>query len=334
MPYRRLPNTDASRIKALKLALQKGENLPPRDKPYSQSSLQNITKILPQYEALIRHQKEALKAQTSKSNEYSNLFKKARNYVSHFIQVMNLAIIRGDLRKEARSFFGFEEDVKKLPIFRNEQDVIKWGEIVLQGEPERIANGGNPMTNPTIGIVKVHYEKFIEAYRHQKTLQDNYIRYTKQVADFRPEVDKVILQLWNEIEASFEPNDEVMRRNKCREFGVVYFFRRNEEIPDNENVDDKYRVNRVMDKALKAKISQDLGVENKKEFSTELEYSEETETFHEEIVEDNHTVEGSELELDAEEKALISVEPEKPKKKEQKNQEEDNSAANFQYSLF
>jgi hypothetical protein len=210
--------------------------LAPRDKPYSQSSLQNIQHTLPKFEMLIKHQKEAYKAQTEKSPEYNYLYKKAMNYVSHFIQVMNLAIIRGDLKKEARAFFGLDEDVKKLPVFKTEQDLIEWGELVLKGENERISKGGNPMTNPTIGIVRVHFEKFVQAYRYQKNLQENYARSTKQVAEFRADVDKVILQLWNEIEAAYHPNDEVLRRNICREFGLVYFFRRNEQIPENEKV--------------------------------------------------------------------------------------------------
>ncbi len=251
MPYRRLPNTDSARLKALKLAIESAQDLAPRDKPFSQSSLNSIIKTLPQFERLIQYQKEAYNAQIEKSPKYNYLFKKGRNYVSHFIQVLNLAIIRGDLKKEAREFFNLDKDVKKLPQIKTEQGLLKWGDIVAKGEPERIANGGNPMTNPTIGVVKVHYENFKEAYRFQKNLQDNYTRASKLVADYRPEVDKVILQLWNEIEASFEPNSEVQRRNLCRKFGVVYFFRRNEIIPENEAVSEKYRKNRVVNKDLR-----------------------------------------------------------------------------------
>lgn len=250
MPYRRLPNTDNARLKALKTALKRGEDIPPKDKPYSQSSLQNLITVLPKFENLINLQKEAYSIQTSKSVGYNYLYKKARNYVSHFIQVLNLAVIRGDLKKEARTFFGLEEDAKKLPSIKTEQKLIKWGKIILEGEQERILSGGNPMTNPTIGVVKVHYDNFISAHHHQKNLQEQYIKATKQVADYRDEVDRIITQLWNEIEASFEPNSEVMKRNLCREYGLVYFFRRNEIIPEKENVSEEYRKNRVVNKDL------------------------------------------------------------------------------------
>ena len=327
MPYRRLPNTDSARLKALKLALDKGENLSPREKPYSQSSLNTMKRVLPQFEHLLQYQKEAYKAQTEKSPEYNYLYKKAKNYVSHFIQVLNLAIIRGDLKREARPFFNLEMDVKKLPQIKTEQGLLKWGEIVIKGEPERIGNGGNPLTNPTVGIVRVHFEKFVESYRFQKNLQENYARASKQVAEFRPEVDQVILQLWNEIEASFEPNSEVARRNICRDYGLVYFFRRNEIIPKGEKVSSSYRKNRVVNKDLRESLetevlgnivnNTDLNVDEPivMEASTEPDFYADTGNVSEE--------EGTNENIPKEE---IS--------KDDKTDDEDTEGTNFQYSLF
>jgi len=322
MPYRRLPNTDSSRLKSLRTALKRGEDIPPKDKPFSQSSLQNINTVLPKFEILIKHQKEAYKSQTEKSPEYNYLYKKARNYVSHFIQVLNLAIIRGDLKKEARDFFNLDMDEKKLPTFKTEQDLIKWGDIILEGEQNRIGSGGNPMTNPTIGIVKVHYEKFVEAYRFQKTLQENYTRATKQVADYRPEIDRVILQLWNEIESSYESNNEVVKRNICREFGIVYFFRRNETIPVNENVSIEYRKKRVVNKDIVKNIVEENP--RKEEIPS---------TLIDEVEEQKEEMSTSNIEiLQEKQEKEKSISPEKKSKEVEEEKEDD--TANFQYSLF
>lgn len=247
MPYRRLPNTDKARFRALQIAFEKGKNLLPKDKPYSQSSLQNINMVLPKYGKLLKLQSEFYKSQIEKSSEYKYLYNKARNYVSHFFQVLNLAIIRGDLKKESRGFFGIDDNVKKLPDFKTELELMKWGELALKGEQERIGNGGNPMTNPTVAVVRVHYEKFKEAYRYQKNLQDNYARASKHVAEFRPEVDRVILQLWNDLEEHFSGSEEVLKRNHAREYGVVYFFRKNEEIPEQENVPAEKRLEKELE---------------------------------------------------------------------------------------
>jgi len=260
MPYRRLPNTDSSRLRSLKIAFEKGRELPPHKKPYSSSSLQNINTVLNKYEMFIKLHKEAYKIQVDKSPTYNLLYKKAKNYVSHFLQVLNLAIIRGDLKVEARGFFNIKNE-KKLPAFKTENDVIKWGKIVLEGEQNRIGNGGNPMTNPTVGIVRVHYDKFIEAHRHQKILQENTSRASEKISTIRKEVDKVILQLWNEIEESFSTGTEVERRNLCREFGVNYFFRRNEVIPEDENVSIEYRQKRIVNKDIKKTVVEEQPLE-------------------------------------------------------------------------
>lgn len=322
MPYRRLPNTDSSRLKSLHIAMSKGENLSPREKPYSQSSLHSITKVLPQFEHLTKLQKEAYKIQTDKSKQYNYLYKKARNYVSHFIQVLNLAIIRGDLKPEARDFFHLDKDEKKLPIFKTEQDLITWGKLVVEGEPLRIGTGGNPMTNPTVGVVRVHYEKFLEAYRFQKKLQESYAKTTKDVAEYRPEVDRVILQLWNEIEASFDPNSEIVKRNLCREYGVVYFFRRNEIISDKEHVSDEYRKNRVLNKDLREAAEKALEGDS------------------ESLEEDEHTKEALEIldRIDVEDQysdeEINNELPEVEKNRNEHPEDDEDEASNFQYSLF
>lgn len=327
MPYRRLPNTDSSRLKSLHIAMDKGEDLSPREKPYSQSSLLNITKVLPQFEHLTKLQKEAYKIQTDKSKQYNYLYKKARNYVSHFIQVLNLAIIRGDLKPAARDFYHLDKDDKKLPVFKTEQDLITWGKLVVEGEPLRIGTGGNPMTNPTVGIVRVHYENFLEAYRFQKKLQENYAKATKDVADYRSEVDRVILQLWNEIEGSFDPNSEIVKRNLCREYGVVYFFRRNEVISDKEHVSEEYRKNRVLNKDLREAAEKALEMELKAQKEEEEHKSEALEIQDRIDVDDPY----SETLSDEEPSDTTGVSIELEQEIDEDNEDE---ASNFQYSLF
>jgi len=368
MPYRRLPNTDSARLNALKMAFKRGENLSPIDKPYSQSSLHNLTQVLPRFEALLKQQKESYRAQTEKSTEYIYLYKKARNYVSHFFQVLNLAIIRGDLKKEARSFFKLNPETQTIPAFRNESDLVRWGYIAVEGEPERILAGGNPMTNPTMAIVKVHFEKFQEAYRYQKNLQENSAKNTKFVAEYRAEVDRVILQLWNEIEASYAEIEEVTRRNLCREYGITYFFRRNEEIPENEKVSDNYRQNRVVNKDIKAKqdgvVYEELDEEMSENEAQELEMPEMTIvdqelTLEEEMVDQEFLMQEEELETEKEQSDKTEIRAEivevlrqiddisnadtfedkpakaKKAKKEKPLKEEKTEDAHFvQYSLF
>jgi hypothetical protein len=228
MPYRRLPNTDSARLKSLTMAYEKGKDLPPFKLAFSPNSYRKIQTVFPQFENAISESRNSLNLQTEKNREYQKRLKKARLYISHFIQVVNLAILRGDMVPETRNYFGFDEDEKKVPSLTTEEEVIKWGQILIDGEQERRNKGMNPITNPTIAVLKVHYDKFIEYHNYQKSLKDRSQRAQDQLNEKRSQVDAIIQQIWNEVEHTFEDLPEEMRREKAMEYGLVYVFRKNE----------------------------------------------------------------------------------------------------------
>jgi len=228
MPYRRLPNTDSARLKSLKAAYEKGKELPPFKLAFSAGSFRNIQKALPLFENAISEHKNALNIQAEKNKEYQRRLKKVRLYISHFIQVVNLAIVRGDLLPDTRNYFGMEEDEKKLPTLASEEDVIHWGKKLIDGERKRRNKGMNPITNPTIAVLKVHYDKFMEYHNYQQSLKNRSQRAQDQLNEKRSQVDGIIQQIWNEVESSFGDLPEEMRRKKAVEYGLVYVFRKNE----------------------------------------------------------------------------------------------------------
>jgi len=77
-------------------------------------------------------------------------------------------------------------------------------------------------------MVKVRYENFMDAYRHQKTLQSNTAREQKRLAELRPVADEIILLIWNEVEETFRELSDDLRREKAKEYGLVYVFRKSE----------------------------------------------------------------------------------------------------------
>jgi len=86
----------------------------------------------------------------------------------------------------------------------------------------------NPVTNPTIAVVKVHFDKFMEYHNYQLSLKNRSQRAQDQLNERRSQVDGVIQQLWNEVESSFADLPEEMRREKATGYGLVYVFRKNE----------------------------------------------------------------------------------------------------------
>ncbi len=228
MPYRRLPNTDAARIRAMKTALEKGKELPPYKMAYSAKTIVRLQKFLPLFEHSIQLQRQSIASQNKKGKDYSEIAKKARIYLTHFIRVMNMAIFRGDLPAETRAYYGLATNESTVPSLNTENELISWGRRIIEGEEFRIRKGGSPITNPTIAVVKVRFENFLEASNYHQTLAKKTLDYTERICDMRREADNIILEIWNEVETAYVTLPEDVKKKECEEYGLVYFYRKNE----------------------------------------------------------------------------------------------------------
>ncbi|MBN2275240.1 MAG: hypothetical protein JXK95_12970 [Bacteroidales bacterium] len=229
MPYRRLPNTDVARLRALRIAFEKGKELPPFDLAYTQSTLQRIQSFLPTFEKILMETRQAYNLQVEKSKDFGKVLRKARLYISHFIQVVNMAIARGDLPAAERNFFSLSSDQKNVPLFNTEAELINWGEKLISGENMRISKGRTPITNPTIAVVKVWYEKFMDTYKYQKILQKNHARAQEKLNVLKKEADEIILAIWNEVEHYYSSLSEDKKRENAKLYGLVYVLRKAEK---------------------------------------------------------------------------------------------------------
>jgi hypothetical protein len=228
MPYRRLPNTDAARIRAMKIALEKGKELPPHKMAFSSKTLVKLQKFLPQFEHGIHLQKQSVVTLNKKSKDYNEVVRKARVYLTHFVRVMNMAIFRGDLPVETRAYYGLPTNESTVPSLNTENELLSWGRRIIEGEEFRIKKGGSPITNPTIAVVKVRFEQFFDALNYYQTLNKKTLDYAQKNNDLRREADEIIPVIWNEVENRFSELPEVDRRKECEEYGLIYFFRKGE----------------------------------------------------------------------------------------------------------
>jgi hypothetical protein len=228
MPYRRLPNTDAARIRAMKTALEIGKELSPLKLAFSAKNLVRLQKFLPAFEQSILYQKQTMATQIRKSKKYADIERKARIYLTHFIRVMNMAIYRGELSAETRAFYGIAINDSTVPSFNTENELVSWGKRIIDGEEFRIKKGGSPITNPTIAVVKVRFGQFIDALNSNNTLVKRNQDYMQKLVELRREADEIILSIWNEVERTYSHLGDNDKRYKCEEYGLVYFFRKSE----------------------------------------------------------------------------------------------------------
>jgi len=212
----------------MKVALEKGKEVPPYKMAYSPKTLVRLQNFLPLFEQSIILQRQSIASQNKKNREYNEIVRKSRLYLTHFIRVMNMAIFRGELPAETRAYYGLATNESTLPSLIKENELIAWGRRIIEGEEFRIRKGGSPITNPTIAVVKIRFEKFTEAYNFHKTLIKKASDYTERTADMRREADEIILRIWNEVEASHSSLPEDKKKKESEDYGMVYFYRKKE----------------------------------------------------------------------------------------------------------
>jgi len=215
-------------MRAIEMALERGKRTAPKELAFSQEILEKIQFLYPNFSHAMRTLQAAKQIQFDRSNEYSTIFKKAKLYLSHFVQVLNFAIIREEMKPEVRAFYGMDVNSVKIPPFNLEKDVLEWGEKIMHGEQQRCMKGGSPIYSPSIALVKVHWESFRDAFHHQKVLQNNTNRASQKMADLRDDADKLIQDLWNQVEEKFAMLSNEERREKAEQYGVIYVYRQSE----------------------------------------------------------------------------------------------------------
>jgi hypothetical protein len=228
MPYRRLPNTDASRLRAMRIALEKGKEMTPLKLAYSPKTVIRLERFLPQFEHNIRLYRNAMANNNKKNREYYESVRKAKIYVTHFVRVMNMAIYRGELPAETRAFYGLATNESTTPLLNTENELLNWGRRIIEGEEARIKGGGSPITNPTIAVVKVRFGNFLDALNQNQTMAWQMAEHTDKINALRKEADDIILSVWNEVENSLQSQPEEVRKLMCEDYGLVYFYRRSE----------------------------------------------------------------------------------------------------------
>lgn len=233
MPYRRLPNTDQARIRALKAVVIKGDTHNVYDLAVSLRSLTEARNFLTKFEAAQTYYTDCYERQSKAGRKHQVHVKTARLYISHFIQVLNLAVIRSEVRIAHKEYYGLEADNNSVPDLSSESALAEWGRKIVDGEGKRISQGGIPIYNPTIAKVKVHYDIFMDSYELQKNLQSLTARSLDALSSMRAEADRLILDIWNQVEKKFEevtPSDK--RLDLCREYGLIYYYRTGEKCDD------------------------------------------------------------------------------------------------------
>lgn len=230
MPYRRLPNTDISRIKALKTAIEKATNIDFQDVAITMKTLSDAKGVVDKFERLCNKYQQNFDTQVKANIAFQNKVKNAKIYLSHFIQVLYMSVARAEIKQEHLALYGLQDANMIVPDLLTNEQILDWGKKIIEGENSRVSQGGVPIYNPGIAKVKVMYTLFKEGYQTQQLHQKATTRVLNEVSAYRTEVDSVIYDIWEQVEKfniDYPPKE---RFEKNREYGLIYYYRKGEVV--------------------------------------------------------------------------------------------------------
>ena len=223
MPAKRLPDTDEERIKILEKIIDLEENTREKN-TLSIREIHDMKSFLLTYERPHTRIKQALNDEVLAEKNCFPLFQKAQLYISHFIQVLYMAVVRHEIKAENLAYYGLEySDNFTLPDLSTEEAIMEWGERLINGEAARTSQGGAPVYNPTITKVKVHYDLFKEAIYSLKIYRQNTNRNRENIENLHDKADSLIWTAWTKVEFAFGTLPPEERDKKYNEYGIQFY---------------------------------------------------------------------------------------------------------------
>lgn len=144
---------------------------------------------------------------------------------SHFVQVFNLAILRGVFVKEDRAYYHIDVNSASVPEMENDGQRIQVGSDLITGETNRVAAGGAAMAMPPIADITLARTDLNNILMPHSTAVDAYDAALEAIDDLNEEADAVIKKVWDEVETFHNEEEPSSQRQNAREWGVVYVLR-------------------------------------------------------------------------------------------------------------
>lgn len=236
MPFRRLPDSDATRIAAFEALLRQAALVPAAERPYPVALHAQLETFAPQFRTEAQEAGTALSEQSAATSQATLDFLALQTVVSHYFQVLNLAIARGVIPRDARAHYQLDVSSAALPDLITQADVTLWAGRIATGETARLAAdpAAVPMALPSAAEVAAAATAYATSAGEQSTAKGTYDLEQEQVAALRPDADKLIRDLWDHIEFAYREDPGPSKRRKARLWGITYVTRPGETPDEGE----------------------------------------------------------------------------------------------------
>ncbi len=233
MPFRHLPDSHAQRLIALQKAGEKwNATSDPAQRLITPEHFAAIDPAKPdnlhgRYRRDVGEAAAALAGQAALTTAHDTAHAGLAQLDSHFIQVFNLAVARGTFPRSDRAYYGLDINHSDLPPISTHDDAQLWAEKIVLGEAARLAAtpGATPMAMPAAAEVDTARTAASSVKQTQSEAKDAFDKEQADVSNSQPEIDALILDLWDTIEFQLRKLDGPSRRRRAREWGVIYINR-------------------------------------------------------------------------------------------------------------
>ncbi len=213
-------NTNSERIRILQYAVEKGNKSLFSDLEYSHSLYVKIRAFLPLFVKALKKQETLSNIVRKRQIIYKQAFDTAKMYISHFIIVMNLAVMRNKHSMNIRKFYGLKVNEDRVPEINTKDQLIKIGKQIIEGEHKRTQMGATPILNPTISVVEVYFNKFLETSSNMHQLDDDYIKCNERVIFLQTKAEQLLQSLFQEILVNIADLPSELKQEKLSEWGL------------------------------------------------------------------------------------------------------------------
>lgn len=233
MPYRRFPKTDTARLNSIRTLLDNNDVYAANKRFIDIDLINKVKAYQEQLKSLCNNFRLCYDAQMDNYRCIAKPQKRMMMYVQHFMRVLDMSIERGEIKPTALQTFYTVDDINEtLRLLHNADDAYRLTPNIIEGEKKRIAQGGRPIYNPTIGMVATHYDIFKDIYEQQHIMNEKADRALAEQKALRAKLDPIIVDIWNQVEAHFAELPPETRFDECRKYGLIYYYRTGEKKPE------------------------------------------------------------------------------------------------------
>jgi hypothetical protein len=215
------PRSNESRYMALYMAhmINAATSL---NNPLTQRTRDRLNLIFPEYKNKMAERAIKKAEAAGLVAEKEKLREKLSMYCSHFLQVFNMCVKRGEYKAAERSYYGMDVSSEKLPPLLLQNDVWTAAQQLIKGEQMRIAAGGTPMVCPSADEVEAVFNAFKPLAANCSNAKDAYDNAQEAVQKLNKEANGVIKKVWREVEIYYNEQPRPSMREHARRWGVEY----------------------------------------------------------------------------------------------------------------